>query len=296
MFAATAPDRNEASLGVTLVELLRGDIPSVLRNYRKLEKGAQSAAKAAGSEYLNNVFGWQPLINEAANVIKVGMTLDRAVHYETFRRKRHWDGPSAETGQTAVVDYLSSTPAMFGAYSHGASGRLPSLSGDSITYDGWETKLTSEDYVFTSRYTGLAKPSMKANYHNDKALEIVQRLGLVDDPRLIWDLMPYSWLVDWFTTMGASVANASVYAPISGKYTADFAYVTTRHVVDERRGVIRIRPTPYGRLSLSSAVSTALSTSKWRTRATPFGFGTQLGSLNASQFAILSALGLSRTR
>jgi len=123
-------------------------------------------------------------------------------------------------------------------------------------------------------------------------------LGLVDDPRLLWDLTPFSWLVDWFSTMGDSIANANTYAPISGKYTVDYAYLTTQRVFSSEGHLLNLRGTQTPQTSVNVTRGSAFTTSKtrWRSRATPFGFGTQLASLNATQYGILVALGLARSR
>ena len=152
----------------------------------------------------------------------------------------------------------------------------------------------------TSKYTGLAKAGRRAESFSDQAMDVAKRMGLIDDPELIWDLTPYSWLVDWFTTMGDSIANAHVYSPFSGKYTTDYAYMTTRHTVTNKQHLLRgpvVLSSPGVRsFAVTSAQGEQTSVSTWRARATPFGFGTQLGSLNASQFAVLVALGFAKTR
>jgi hypothetical protein len=257
----------------------------------------QSVRNTLGSDYLNIVFGWQPVIQEAANLIKVGMTLERAIYYESFRRKRAWDGPSIEEYSDVDIVSISSTGRMFGNYSHGGTGTSTDK-GASITFRrNTRWTLRSENYRFTSRYTGLAKPTLRANRHTDAALDIVQRIGLVDDPRVLWDLMPWSWLVDWFTTMGASVSNASRYSPSRGKYAIDYAYLTTKHTVSEKLSLGEYQKVVENlSWQIDRANALATSVSLWRDRATPFGFGTQMGSINASQFAILVALGLAQSR
>lgn len=298
-FAATAPDRNDASLAVTVVELLRGDIPSVLRNFREMMAGMKNIRNFLGSDYLNIVFGWTPLIQEYANVIKVGMALDRAIYYESFRRKRQWEGPnmSGELGEDVLISYANTPYRAAGSQSKGSIGPA---SGHGANYKQHARWVESEDYHFSSKYTGLAKPSRRANSFNDQAMDVMKRLGVVDDPRLLWDLTPWSWLVDWFTTMGDSISNASVYAPISGKYTVDYAYLTTRRVrtVEGRLLKLSSLTQPYYTRShsIQRATSAATSVTKWRNRATPFGFGLQLGDLSVSQYAILVALGLARSR
>jgi hypothetical protein len=160
--------------------------------------------------------------------------------------------------------------------------------------------LVMEDYRFASRYSALVKPNSKSVGFVERAEEVLRQLGLVDDPTILWELTPFSWLVDWAANIGNSISNAHLLSPISGRHAVDYAYLTTQltqSVEDEPRTF-----TSYAashtifdyRLATSKGVHTSVS--RVRDRATPFGFGTQLGSLNAGQYAILIALGLARTR
>jgi hypothetical protein len=268
-----------------------------VKNYRKLISGQKRSANALGSEFLNLSFGWTPLLQETANVLKVGMTLERAIYYESFRRKRSWDGPSAN-GSIADTVSINSSNGPYGSRTYPLPGeRAPLSTGFGVTFSQDARWTAAEDYHFSSKYTGLAKASRHAASLSDQAMDVTKRLGLVDDPRLIWDLMPYSWLVDWFSTMGASISNASTYAPRSGKYSTDYAYMTTKNVYTSTGHLLRqSAPAPGNQISIQRPTSFVSCVTKWRDRATPFGFGTQLGSLNATQFGILVALGMAKTR
>jgi hypothetical protein len=298
-FAMTAPDRKIGSLGSTLIELIRGDVPSLLKNFQEMMAAYKNVRNYAGAEALNIMFGWTPLIQEWANIIKVGMGLERVIYYESFRRKRQWDGPtySASGSASSFLSYLGTPYAQFptlglpGETTGGSSG----LGGSIAATQFRDTAV--EDYHFTSKYTGLAKAGRRAESFSDQAMDVAKRMGVIDDPEMIWDLTPYSWLVDWFTTMGESIANANVYSPLSGKYNVDYAYVTTRQTTSYERTLLRVPSAGWVRsLSVTSARGEQITVAKWRDRATPFGFGTQLGSLSASQFAILVALGFAKTR
>ena len=296
-FAATAPDRKVGSIGMTLIELLRGDVPSLLKNFQSMMSGYKTVRNYVGSEGLNIMFGWTPLIQEWANIIKVGMGLERVIYYESFRRKRQWDGPSfrSEQSYNSVLSFLRSGWVSDSLLPGETAGPT---SGFGVSYSAQGVTVANEDYHLSSKYTGLAKAGRRAESFSDQAMDVAKRMGAIDDPELIWDLTPYSWLLDWFTTMGESIHNAQVYNPMVGKYSTDYAYMTTKHTVTYSSHLLRrlaisskVRST-----SLTSGYSSLTSVSKWRARATPFGFGTQLGSLNASQFAVLVALGFAKTR
>ncbi len=299
-FAATAPDRNVGTLGVTLIELLRGDIPSLLKNYRTLAQGFMNRKNYFGSEFLNIQFGWTPLIQEYFNLIKVGLNLERVIYYESFRRKRQWEGPSVSSSGSSVISLNALGSPYPSAYRFSETGDVMGPNaGAGVLYEQQTSMVESEDYHWSSRYTGLAKASRRAESFSDQAMDVFKRLGAIDDPTLLWDLTPYSWLVDWFTTMGDSLSNANVYSPLSGKYNVDFAYLTTQRVHSEQGHLLRrsgVLSPYYLSHAVTQPTSVGLSTTRWRDRATPFGFGTQMASLNAGQFAILVALGLAQRR
>lgn len=298
-FAATAPDRQVGSLAVTILELLRGDIPSLLKNFQKMMAGMQSIRKTLGSDYLNIAFGWTPLIQEYANIIKVGMTLERAIYYESYRRKRAWEGPSLRQSDLITNVSLNSSSLVYGQSTLPEQGDfVPPSGGYGAVYSATSVRVVHEDYRFTSKYTGLAKAPRRAESFSEIALEVITRMGLVDDPTLLWELTPWSWLVDWFSTMGSSIANASIYSPSKGKYDVDYAYLTTKYSDSTTGSLLRLNSglAAQSKISVLQPTSFVGSVTKWRDRATPFGFGTQLGSITASQFAILVALGFAKHR
>jgi hypothetical protein len=275
----------------------------LLKNYRRALFDYQSKTRSlryVGGEYLNIQFGWYPLITEYANMLKVLIGLDRMVYSESNRRHRSWDGPSQVS---TVVDYdgrpLTSAPQT------GTGEKFQYQTGSSNyftprTYDIRVKTLGNEDYKFSSRYSALVKPTSKSVGFVEKAEEMLRQLGLVDDPTILWELTPYSWLVDWVTNIGNSISNAHVLSPLSGRHAVDYAYFTTQltSVVESE---VRAVSTPTASWLVRdhrfvSPTGFFSTVQRVRDRATPFGFGTQLGSLNTSQFAILIALGLARSR
>ena len=229
------------------------------------------------------------------------MGLDRMVYAESNRRKRVWDGPSTSSVSDAATRVLNHDPLVLGS----AGEKFRTIEGTPDLAHPWSITTTAkslvrEDYKFTARYSSLVKPNSRSNGFVEKAEETLRQLGLVDDPSLIWELTPWSWLIDWAANIGNSLVNAHTLSPLSGRHSVDYAYFTTclTEVVEEE--VVAVVTNGTGWPSRSYTVlrprSYFSTVSKTRSRATPFGFGTQLGSISASQFAILVALGLARYR
>lgn len=302
-FSSTAPGVNTASLATTVVELLRGDIPSLLKNYRRALFNYRSKTRAlryVGGEYLNIQFGWVPLLQEYANVLKVLIGLDRMVYSETNRRQRLWDGPSTSSVNDVINRTPSDTPIQGGGGQQAFVRRVGTpYNVYNFTFDQRTQTDISENYYFSARYSSLAKPTTGSIGFVERAEEALRQLGLVDDPTILWNLTPYSWLVDWVANIGNSLVNAHQFAPLSGKHSVDYAYFTSQLTEQHSE-----TPTKINRSSSGYDVSQVAVTregyystvSRIRNRATPFGFGTQLGSISTGQFAILVALGLAKSR
>jgi hypothetical protein len=293
-FNTSAPNADYGNLLMIVIELLRGDIPSIIGNFRKLLITNQSAANYVGGEVLNLVFGWSPLITELSGVLRVMLTLDRMVYSETTRRKRQWDGPyrTVTTTDSRLIGNVGRGYPYYDS-TRVSTGSPPPYIGDaSIEY----VRFQKEDYAFSSKYSSLAKPNSKNIGFAEQAEETLRRLGLVtDDPRIFWELTSWSWLVDWALTIGASITNASLYSPSKGKYNVDYAYLTTQ-LTERTTARATLRGSTLQRSCRVLSDGLVISNTRTRDRATPFGFGTQMASLSSSQFAILVALGLARAR
>jgi hypothetical protein len=300
-FSSTIPDNPGSKIGELLVGLLRGDAKRLISGFSSLPRiveqvgGVKKVKKAlneGGSQYLNAVFGWMPSINDIHNFIQTLLSLSDSIYGESYRRER-FSKPEPQVWErqgtldfSTYKDFLSDVPTV----QDGAGGSFP----------GTYTVTSSRDHFFRARYSGIAKPNPAAKGYMEKAMEELKRTGVVYDA-LVWDLTPYSWLIDWFVTMGHSISNANAYAPLSGRYNVDYAYLTTRYIV-----TCQFRPSQRYYQTNSSGYrnqywwdggnSFVSLDIKHREQATPFGFGTRLDSLTQSQFQILAALGLAKVR
>jgi len=295
VFANSSPDAQDASLLVSAIELLRGDVPSILKNFRKYWDEGQSLAKTLGSEYLNVSFGWTPLMNELAGVIKHFMTLDRLLYYDSTRRHRGWDGPSVSS-TTAVANAIVCSTQSSNMLSYTADQNTQ-LENGAISGSVNDYVLWSQDYRLSARFAGIARPSRSANYFNEKALAVLENLGIVNDPDLIWELTPFSWLADWAINIGSGMENATYYSPSNGGRSIDYAYVSTKTVSVRERQVLNLNPQPSTTIQRIHKGKSSITTVQTdRRRVSPFGIGVDLSGLTSGQFGILVALGLAKSR
>lgn len=310
MFRSTIPDSPVSQVGELLIGLIRGDLPrmfSFMTSFpRILEKAGgmnvvKKAASEAGGQYLNAVFGWIPSVNDVINFITGMLQIHDLVFSRTERRKRQsapvysyeeftgrlWESVLVNFDGNFIKSPLGSREA-FRRQSTSQGGDWPG------TY-----KISGfRDHRFSARYT-CAKPSPAALGFAERGAEAIRRLGISYD-NLVWDITPYSWLVDWWLTLGHSISNVQAYSPLSGRYNVDYAYLTTvenltvEFVPDIKRYTEKGWNTTH--FSWNGGNTSSYYLTKVRERANPFGFGTNLDQLNAGQFAILSALGLAKVR
>jgi hypothetical protein len=120
---------------------------------------------------------------------------------------------------------------------------------------------------------------------------VAELYGATPSPSLLWELTPWSWLVDWHINIGDNLSNMLTGAATD--LVASYAYAM-KHMYDTEECVERkVLWTPSGNTTWSAS-SSKRTESKLRQRASPFGFGFVPGDLDGRQKLILSALGVSR--
>lgn len=308
------PIQSHASVLTTLLELVRGDVPGVLKQLRKhlttitdarrlTKSGMLGAGSAVGGTYLENVFGWTPIFRDINNAINVLTTIDSLLFppdstRRTEQRVLHrWQGAGGFISNPA--DGVAVGPLL--AFGDTPEEQNNHYESSGVVFNGYGSGLTVNhtatetlDVRTTVRFqTGLV-PNARNNGFSDRLQDL---LGLRLTPEVIWDLTPWSWLIDWFTNIGTVVENlGNIHM---SNLILNYAYATFQQTAEIRS--LANRPTVVSsgtgfRAWEGSMFREHLVTQKVRLKASPYGFATALGSLNASQWAILVALGLARAR
>jgi len=108
----------------------------------------------------------------------------------------------------------------------------------------------------------------------------------------IWELAPWSWLSDWFFDSGTFVKNLT--SLTNDSLVLRYGYIMRTNSVERNRLVTGLAPKPGG--SVPERCHTKyLTVQKTRTKATPYGFGLNPNSFSIRQWAILGALGMTRS-
>lgn len=238
-YARAKPAQPTFSFGQSLVEL---------RDLPKMFQQRLSKLKDIGSAYVGAEFGWRPLLNDIKNLLDAGARVE-----ESLQRLLKNNGKPVRG--RAFVTQVSENSLLYQA----------GVGSVGIVYNTWtwtdNPKPTDAGFFsVTKNYTrkvwfagefqywlhDLGTPGRMAKLR-------AQLLGLEMTPKLLWDLIPWSWLVDWFSNVGDLIDNAvetiperqiARYAYVMGETTRNYTFSgsdgrynaqATKHFVTKRR-------------------------------------------------------------
>lgn len=287
--AMLAPTKPEASLAQFIGEL-REKLPALvgLETYKK-----GLSTKTLGSEYLNVEFGLKPFISDLQKLAQ------SVLHMHEMVRKY-----KEQSGKNIRRKALLSDETGFNIISNAAGLYIapPRRNGSEVNLQDYFTleSLQRPGTVYEDSRT-RAWFSGAFTYHLAEAHNFFgvmdqfeqqanHLLGTRITPDLVWELTPWSWLVDWFWNVGNFLDNVSL-------LSNDSSVLRYGYVMHESR-VTRIG-TLSGLTAISGESPSTLSiaydiTRKSRNRATPYGFGVDVGALSPRRWAILGALGMTK--
>jgi hypothetical protein len=288
--ARCAPGNPPAEAATFLGEIVKDGFPSIpiIRSWEQRTKAAQ----ALGSEYLNAVFGWLPMIND---IDKMSETIRHAnkvlAQYERDAGKqvrRRYEFP-IETSREEIVLSNSAGPAYVNGTFFYSLGKL--------------TKIVE---TYRRKYfSGAFTYHLPTDYDSRNALDRVELLskllGAEVSPDTVWNLLPWSWAIDWVTNAGDVVNNLSQVA--NQGLVMRYGYMMEHTIVSHTyklEGLVLNGPTVSGIATRGGPFDTNtisyVTETKQRVRANPFGFGLTWDGLSPFQASIAAALGLTHRR
>lgn len=293
------PTRSPADLSSVLGELTREGLPSLIGATAWRDR--TKALKGLSSEHLNYQFGIKPLVGEINSAVNTFRSMDdKIAQFERdagklVRRKYFFPVRRSEVTRTLYPTTGDGRPlgAFIGPTSSHWGGSVPKAAPYSPVV---RERVTSHRVWFSGAFTYALPKGMAGSGILASILSRADRLGLDPDLDTIWELAPWSWAVDWFSNVGGIISNVSAMS----KYGLVLRYgyvmchtVTTDTYYPANYGIRYLATGPI-RGDLPSM--TLVTESKRRVRATPFGFGVNMGDLSSLQYSILAALGISRGR
>lgn len=266
--ARSIPDIPEFSLFRFIGEL-RAGLPKIPLQVLTKEKKLRNT----GGEYLNVQFGILPLVSDLQDFLKAlnDPRLRSAIKQQLNKEFRVRKTISKETTSTTTelqwIDMLS------------ANG-IDRNTGTRTTYRS--QRIWSSCSFAYYQVTQLDQLLAELD-------DTMGGLGAVPTAIDIWNLVPWSWLVDWFANFNHVLTNLS-YLGRDGLYLRRgyiMAHYSERQV-STMKGYIFDKP--------FQTTGEILTDRKYRVAASPFGFGLRFDGFDPFQLSILGALGVSRAR
>jgi hypothetical protein len=324
-YGRARPGRPKATLGVSIGEFLNGDrlkIPGLTSRNRAMRAvlqdrrqplrrlaqgfrgvrfrdivpnllGRLGVLRAAGDEYLNIVFGWKPFLRDLRDTYSAMQELRYQLDKLLAESGRILRRRATVKHEVSVTQPINATYAYPFAQVNGGVGGWPMIGSSTHTV----TRRVEERVWFVGHWIYYL-------YHlNDwlwEASATSALFGTNVTPELLWNLLPWSWLVDWFGNVGDILANASPNA--AGSPLLLDSYLM-RSLTDECEAECRVTLDAndhpgynWPRVSHTFRTRLRVASKQRQVGGNPFGFAQDrtLEDLNVHQFQILAALGLSK--
>ncbi len=262
----------------TLAELKREGLPRV----RSLASFRNYTPRKAGEDYLTWQFGFRPVIQD---IYALADSLDSAdkrwrnlVNGAGKLQRRRFDFPVETSSKTeAVVNGGTIYPLI----------QFPLASGESSTL--YRDRKTVTKRTFTAAYVyHLPAGSTSTIAAVRKVQQLRTQYGLNVDPQLLWELTPWSWLIDWLVPIGDFIQSVS--SLFLGNTALAWAYISEHTVITD----VYSRPGAILADGRGAGTAKVVTDYKRRIPASPFGFGLNWLDLSPKQLSILAAIGITR--
>lgn len=257
-----------------------------------------------GDEYLNTVFGLIPTVSDAQKLSRELLKISRSLHQ--FRRdagkrvRRSFYFPEtifAGSFKTPDIDQVAIAAAGAGSFGFNVTRVGGSSSSGIISsppIDATELFISEKRKTwFKGSFTYFMPEIPGYSGRLEKYLVEHDRiLGLQLDTRTAWQLMPWSWLIDWFTDIRENIAAIEV--AHDDNLVMNYGYAMEESV---RTAVAKTMIPPGVMNDRAEQLNTSLrTTTKRRVRANPYGFvgGSDGTAWTPYRLAVLAALGITR--
>jgi len=276
-----APTKPHAGLLTALGEIRNDGLPKIPGLTMLRDRNVQ----ALGDEYLNYTFGVAPTVSDFQDIARSikGHTaiLRKFLSESDTDQHRKFTGPSV---RTVKVEEL------------GLQNPFPFFAGQGFSPASASLRKTTTEFTRTW-FSGCF------NYHLDLGTGLIGHIEAAEEkanhllgtrltPEVLWNLTPWTWMLDWFGNIGGIMHNLSLFA--EDGLQMQYGYVMQTKVTEF---MYEMSPGFYfgpGDVRTIPLATTFRTTVKRRRPASPFGFGLHGTDLSPKQLAILGALGISR--
>ncbi|DAD52574.1 maturation protein [ssRNA phage SRR6960509_17] len=298
--ARANPVRQRASLAVGVAELARDGIPfrglvgSRISGWRDaagrlldlFNRARSSPARVASELYLEYQFGFRPLVHDIQDFIRQATSLNetvRQLHRDNDRVvRRRYRFPSQATRTTVMSGVPSYGAPVLDTYLYAAPGRLEWI---------WEHR---EERSFSGAFRYHIPFNLTGTFaeHRAQGRALARIIFGVDlNIQTVYQAAPWSWALDWVSNTGDVIAN--IVSHQEDGLVMKYGYQSQHNIDDNIFTLSDIEFTyPPGKHTFMQSLA---GETKNRIRATPYGFGLNVDHFTDRQWALIAALGISRT-
>lgn len=276
-----------------------GDIPRTLQKTgRRLKeiyeamggnkKSPIMSPKKVADDFLNGQFGWIPFLNDVADFYQTYRDQDDYIRKLTrdngqSRRRRAVIGPNRTKSLISTGSGQLFSTILF--------DRITFFDGNVQANWSLEEELEQTTWgVGKFRYYREEFDAGKPGYHSKMAeMRRLQSLyGARISPSNVYNIIPWSWAIDWFTNARQYIDRASDW--LMDGIAAEYFYIM--HHEKRTRVLKNTYPFHKGRVTLEARRTVE---TKQRVEATsPYGISLSWDQLTPRQLAIAGALGITR--
>jgi hypothetical protein len=242
--------------------------------------------KNLGSNYLAVEFGWKPFLSDLRSWYSSLLAIDTKV-----AQLRRDNGRWIRRGGTFQTDNPAPTSVDLTQGFEQQNGLTDIKSTKTTTFDqrSW----------FSGAFRYYIPGLMSKRFGKLRAVRELWDLKI--GPEQVYELIPFSWLVDWHSNLGSVISNlqSSVEDHLVAKYAYVMRHTSTRVKVESSARTLFAtyqagrNPTWEYHYSQARASTESVHVTKTRAVADPFGFSVNLPSYSTWQKSILMALALS---
>jgi hypothetical protein len=222
MISECLPRSRKVSLAYNLGELK--DLPMMYRKTVELYhlQLKNLDLRKAGDQYLNWKFGWEQTLRGVQEMLELPTTIAKHVNYLISRKGL----PTTFRATRKGIEGASSIP----TFNQNAGTGETIVRNASIGRRSFECRVALN---FTLDFPNVAIPVLRENL-------LTQKWGKIIKPADVYNLVPWSWLADWFSGLGEyielidtirgdeSLFNYGYFTYCSkGEYTNSFTVRTT---------------------------------------------------------------------
>lgn len=238
-----------------------------------------------GRNHLEWNFGWMPLLRDIVSVIRA---------QETAQQRLQWLIRNAGKPINREIELLDDTTTS-GPTLAGTAGGYTYPAFASANYTGYHRRyhstLVHKKIWACGTYRFWLPPGPRSiDWDRDMLMRIY---GMRVTPSVVYNAVPWSWLVDWFIGLGEWI---KILEPgIADRLAAERLYIMGTSISSSRYDIeVGFKPTSTSTPTTIRCHVTKSVVRKQRIRGNPFGLTAAPQSLTAMQLSILGALGLSR--